>query len=244
MNKTMSIIAVVAGLLFTETSAARAQTPTPPSSGGTFLSIGLGAQGPIRTFSHSSTFVSFNETGTVDGNQNVGRGFVVDVTGGFQFSDHAGVAIGLWTASAKGDAAATASIPDPLFYGRFTTVSMDASDLKQLSVGLNLQFVWTMPVAARIDLALFGGPTVIYVRQEIGSIAVEPNTANASLSVVRESKTTAKAGNAGVDLRYRISEHYGADVFVRYAGGQADLPSAQNLDVGGVQIGGGVRYRF
>lgn len=244
MNKTLSIIAVVAGLLLTETSAARAQAPTPSSPGGTFLSFGVGGQGPTRSFSHSSTFVSFNETGTVDGNQNVGGGLVFDLTGGFQFGDHAGIAIGLWTANANGASAFTASIPDPLFYGRFTTVTATGSDLKQLSVGLNLQFVWTMPISGRIDLALFGGPTVIYVRQDIGSIAVEPNTSNASPSLVTQSTTTAKAGNAGVDLSYRISGHYGADVFVRYAGGQADLPAAPNLDVGGVQIGGGVRYRF
>jgi hypothetical protein len=37
---------------------------------------------------------------------------------------------------------------------------------------------------------------------------------------------------------------YGAGLFLRYAGASVDLPSANNVKVGGVQLGGGLRLRF
>jgi len=36
----------------------------------------------------------------------------------------------------------------------------------------------------------------------------------------------------------------GAGVFIRYAGGSVDLPSAPDVKVGGFQIGVGARVRF
>jgi hypothetical protein len=245
MNKMIRFVLVVAGCLMS-TSAAFAQAPAPTYD--YYLNLGLGGQLQTRDFSNRTTFESSNagfvETGTVDGNQNIGRGFVLDVTGGYHLNENTAMAIGLWTATAKGASAITASIPDPLFFGRFSTVNATGSDLHQRTVGLNLQLVWMMPIAERLDLVLAGGPSVIYVRQDIASVSVEPNTQDVSLRVQRESKTTIKAGNVGADVRYRFNERYGFGIFLRYAGGQVDLPSIQNLSVGGVQMGGSVYYRF
>ena len=63
-------------------------------------------------------------------------------------------------------------------------------------------------------------------------------------AVVTESKTTPKAGNVGLELGYRMSDRYGLGGFVRYAGGKVDLPSVPNLTVGGVQVGGRMRFWF
>ena len=53
--------------------------------------------------------------------------------------------------------------------------------------------------------------------------------------------------NIGADLTYMLYRNYGAGVFVRYAGGQIDFPVMGDLggfDVGGLQVGGGLRWRW
>ena len=112
------------------------------------------------------------------------------------------------------------------------------------NTGVNFQIGWNTTIGDHLDLAIAGGPSIIHVKQELSSVAVTANTQNASATVVSESATTAKAGNAGVDLGYRVNDRYGLGVFARYAGGQVDLPSVSNLTVGGTQIGGRMRFWF
>jgi hypothetical protein len=229
-------------------SPARAQTPSPAGAGQVFVSVSGSGQMQTRTFSNGAAFSSFAETGRLDSNQNVGRAGVVDVTGGFQFSKHLSVAAGLWMASSNSAAAATVSIPDPLFFGRFKTVALDSSQaprpLKQTSAGVNIQFMWALAVGARTDLSLFVGPSVVRVRQDVATVAVTPNSQTATMSIDTQSASTSRAGNAGIDLTYRFAPHYGVGMFVRYAGGEVNLPAVPKLKVGGVQVGAGLRMRF
>jgi hypothetical protein len=82
------------------------------------------------------------------------------------------------------------------------------------------------------------------VKQElVSSITVPPGTQDANLNVETESKT-AFGVNLGVDGSYLITRNYGVGVFIRYAGGQVDLPSAEDMRVGGFQAGVGARLRF
>ena len=41
-----------------------------------------------------------------------------------------------------------------------------------------------------------------------------------------------------------MNDRYSVGGFVRYAGGEVDLPSVAKLKIGGVQAGGGIRFRF
>jgi len=243
MTKRTNIIILIVGFSLTGASAARAQGTSAPESN-IFVNISAGGQVSTHTFTDSSTFLDFEETGTVAANQAVNRGGLVDVSGGYRVWRTVAVGIGLWTSWVSGAAAATAAIPGPLFFGQFKTVALTVSDLKQTDVGLDLQVTWTGAITDRIDVAVSGGPSIIHVSQQIGSITVASNTQNATASVVSQSKTTAKAGNVGVDVGYKLTGRYGAGVFVRYAGGAVNLPAVQNLKVGGVQVGGGVRLRF
>jgi hypothetical protein len=56
-----------------------------------------------------------------------------------------------------------------------------------------------MAITDKIDLAVSGGPSIIHVKQDLGSITVAPGTQNTTTSIETQSKTTAKAGNVGVD---------------------------------------------
>lgn len=243
MKKTNSVMALLAGIVLAAGSTARAQTPT-PSESKAFASISAGTQVQTQTFSNSSSFPLFNETATVASSQNIGRGFVFDIGGGYHVRSHFAIGVGVWTQSGKGAAGVSASLPDPVVFNKPKTVAITTSDLKQTSVGVNLQFMWTAPLTDKIDLTIFGGPTFVHVSQDVGSLTVTPNTQNAVAAVTTESASTGKAGNVGLDLAYRVTDRYGVGAFVRYAGGTADLPSVKGLKVGGVQLGIGARIRF
>jgi len=244
MTKTTTIIAMIAGLTLGTAFTARAQTPSTPADPSMFVSISGGGQLQSRSFSETTTFTLFNETGTVTANQTVGSGFVFDASVGYRVWRRLSVAVGISTFHGTGAAAAIVAVPDPLHFGRPTIKTFPASDygdLSQTSTALNIQAVWIRPLTDKLDIWLFAGPSIIRVKQEIASATEVQNTTAATKN---ESATTAKAGTIGVDLSYRLNDRYSVGGFVRYAGGEVDLPSVTKLKVGGVQIGGGVRVRF
>jgi len=245
MTKTMRNLTVIAGLVFTSVSAAQAQTLTPQPETGAFVSIGVGGQPQKRSFGSSGSFPSFNELGRFEVNQNVGSGALFDIAGGYQFMKHLAGGMSVWRTGNKSAVSAAASIPDPLFFGRFTTVNANSQgDLSQSTVGINFNIIYTRPVLDRFDLAVSLGPSIIHTKLEVGRVAVASNSRTIALSTEDQSKTTAKAGNFGVDFSYRYNEMYNIGLFVRYAGGELDLPAIDKMKVGGVQAGGVVRYRF
>ena len=244
MTKTIRTVAVIAGLLATGASVAGAQTliPQPPDRG-PYMTIALGGQPQTRSFGSSGTFSSFGEQGRFEVAQNIGSGFLFDVGGGYLFFKHLGAGVSVWSVRSKTAIAAAASIPDPVFFGRFTTVKAEPdSDKNQSTIGVNLSIMYTMPVAKRFDLAVALGPTIIRNRLDVGSVTVAPG--NVTVKSESQSKTTTKAGNFSIDFTYRANELYSAGLFVRYAGGEADLGPVKALKVGGPQVGGLVRYRF
>ena len=154
------------------------------------------------------------------------------------------VGIGFSSFSRPSDASVTASIPNPLIFDQPLTVTSTQSGLAHSEKGVHLQAVWFVPVTDKIDVALFVGPSFIHVTQGLVSAATIPSgTQNVNLTVGSE-EGTAKGVNVGVDGNYLFTRNFGAGIFIRYAGGSVDLPSAPDLKVGGFQAGIGARVRF
>lgn len=245
MTKKMRNLTVMAGFVLVCGSAVQAQTLMPQPETGAFVSIGVGGQPQKRSFGSSGSFPSFNEVGRFEVNQNVGAGSLFDIAGGYQFMKHLAAGVSLWRTGNKSAVSAAASIPDPLFFGRFTTVNANSQgDLSQSTLGINLSLIYTMPVRDRFDFTVSLGPSIIRTKLEVANIAVTANSRTIALSTETQSKTTGKAGNLGVDFTYRYNEMYNIGAFVRYAGGEVDLPAITKMKVGGIQAGGLVRYRF
>jgi opacity protein-like surface antigen len=241
MTKT---VILMAGLVLIGASAAHAQSAASQSETGAFLTLSVGAQTQKRSFDSGGTFTTFNEVGRYQVAQNIGAGALLDLGGGYQFTKHLGVGLSLWTSRSKSAAAAGAAIPDPLVFGRFTTVTTDNSDLKQTTFGANLFLTYTTRVANHMDLAISLGPTVVRTKLDVGGVTVTPSSQTIAFATSSQSKTTAKAGNLGLDLSYRVNSMYSVGIFARYAGGEVDLPAVQKFKVGATQAGALIRYRF
>jgi len=243
MSRMIKTAALHVILTLATASIALAQTSPVPERP-IFANFDIGGQVTTSTFSGSTTSDVFGETATVNLNQAVGSGLVVGGRGGYLFNSRFGAAIGVWGSSGKGDATIVASIPDPLVTGKFKTVTVTATDLKQTNVGVDFQVVWTQPITDRIHLSVFGGPSIIHVSQDIGTVQVASGSQNVTPGSKHESATTGKAGNVGVDGIYEVTPRFGVGAFVRYAGGKADLPSVSGVTVGGVQVGGRLQVWF
>ena len=243
MTKPVTVVSAIAGLVLMGT-AAQAQTATSQPETGAYVTLGIGGQPKTSSFGSSGTFSSFNETGRFDTIQNVGAGSLFDIGGGYTFMKHVAVGASVWNARAKSSASAAALIPDPVFFGRLTTVTADGGELKQSTLGVNLFVTYTRPLTDRFDVAVSAGPTIVRTRLDAASVIVTPNSQKITVGSESQSKTTAAAGNVGVDVTYRVKPMYNVGFFVRYAGGQVDLPAVQNLKVGSLQTGGLLRYRF
>jgi hypothetical protein len=175
----------------------------------------------------------------------IGHGFVFDASVGRQVWSNLVLSLGVSTFHQGGvDAPFTASIPNPAFFNQFTTVTGTAKDFEQSIVQGNLIVTWIQPVNDKFDVAFFGGPSFLKVTQTVVSVDVVPTTGAVTPKTSTESKNTLKAGTFGVDLLYKVNARYGAGFFVRYSGGEADLPSSPKQKVGGTQVGGGLRVRL
>jgi hypothetical protein len=233
-------IAVLGGVV----QSARAQTPAARPLPRIFANVSFGGQTDTRSLESSATFTSFNEPGAIASTQTIGRPFLFDATGGYRFNKILAVGAGVWTAYSKSAFAARASLPDPLFVGRPSSVEVSAADLKQLVVGINLQGLAQVPVTNRVFLTVFGGPTFARVSLDVGSGIVDAGGRTVSVTTERQKASATNGGNAGLDLSYHFNDLNGLGVFVRYVSGEVDLPALQHVKIGGLQVGGGIRARF
>ena len=124
------------------------------------------------------------------------------------------------------------------------------SGLNHVQHAIHFQAVWLHPISNRIDIALSVGPTLFIVSQDLVS-AISLTEAGSSVSLagttIQNVNDNAAGFNVGMDGSYRLTRRLAVGAFVRYAGGSVDLPAASgnvSLDVGGVQVGAGVRLRF
>ena len=131
-----------------------------------------------------------------------------------------------------------------LVFDQPSTVTSTQPGLAHSENGVHLQAVWFIPATDKIDVALSIGPSFIHVTQELVSTVTIPSGTQSVNIAVGSEEGTAKGVNVGVDGNYLFTRNIGAGIFIRYAGGSVDLPSAPDLSVGGFQIGIGARIRF
>jgi hypothetical protein len=151
--------------------------------------------------------------------------------------------------SSTSDVALDATLPHPVFFDQPRHVTSTQSGAKHSEDVVHINAIWMMPVANKLDIGIFGGPSIFAVKQDtVETVTVTETsdlahpTVNAPLS--RVSKTVVGV-NFGADVQYLIGKKWGVGGTLRYSVGSMSLPGgADDLTVGGFQIGGGGRFRF
>lgn len=240
MNKITIVAVLIAGFTLAASSTATAQAQQPTTI---FVDVNAAAQTQSRAIQSSTSFPLYGETAVINAAQSIDAGGLFDISGGYRFTRSYGVAVGLSTFSKSGDGSLAASIPSPIAINRSVSTTSSATNLKHKEIGTHVMFVYFVPVLENFDVSLFAGPSFFRLTQDILSASVPAGTQNANVAT-QEQKGNATGANVGVNLNYMFRPNYGAGVFLRYAGAKVNLPSAPDVNVGGFQIGIGLRLRF
>lgn len=250
MQKTMWL--VVAGMIVIA-GVSEAQAQIVDWEDQVFASVNVGGQTQSHQFDSSLTFPLYDETGVVNASYDNGGGFLFDVRGGVRVWRNLGIGVGYSRFSNSTDVPVDASVPHPIFFDQPRNVSTAAAGLKHTELAIHIFALWMIPLSEKTDLAVFGGPTIFLVNQDLVSGVSIPLPESPPFTPVVTPLTSEGSGNgvglnAGVDWTYMMTPRYGAGGFIRYSGGPSIGVStdgqAVDVGVGGFQIGGGVRIRF
>jgi hypothetical protein len=211
-----------------------------------FLNVNGGAQVGSHTLGTDTTFDLYKEKARLTTAQKVKGGGFFDITAGYKVWRNLALGLGYSHTQSDADVGISASIPDPLYYDQFRSVSVSKSGAKHSENAINISGTWVVPVTDKVDVDVAFGPTVFAVKQDVPtSISVtEPGPTVASTTFSSESKSTLGL-HFGFDVNYMVTKRWGAGLVGRYSWGSVSLPGAKDkLTVGGFQIGAGVRVRF
>ena len=217
-----------------------------------FATIGFGIQGNSRDFTTRAEPLIYEEPALITSAQNVGSGLLFEISGGYRVWRNLVVGLGY---SHFGDSSAstvTAAIPHPLVPDAPRNASASVGDLGHSENGFHFTATWMIPVTDKIEVGVFGGPSVYRVGQDLVSdigFTESPDpfpTVTLGNPVVTEEDVTAVGVNIGAEVTYLLTPRYGVAGFLRYAGATAEFDGVDGRDVkvGGVHIGVGFRYRF
>ena len=238
MRRMTSVMVMMSGLALAGASGAAAQTIADDPVA--YAELNIAGQTQSTTIATSSTFSLFGEPGATSSSSTVGKGLVFD--GGAGYFVRKNLAIGLtvtvFTRSPSGTASVT--IPDPLAFNSFTTLSASPR-LTQTELGGHLKVAYFMRVLDKVDLVVAAGPSFIHLERDLASATVVNGTPKITVDTERGN---AWGAHGSLDLNYLFTPQLGGGIFVRYIAAQADLQSASGIKVGGFQGGLGVRLRF
>jgi hypothetical protein len=249
MNRSITLMGVlVAGVLVAGAGQASAQGQAPLERG--FVHVNFGGQGGTHDLAQSGTFPIYGEEALLTGTTEAGGGSVFDIGGGFRVYDKFYAGLSYSYSSDKSDGAITGSIPHPLYTDTFRPVTGSVTGLKHAESAIHLQAVWKQPVTTKFDISLSAGPTIFMVDQDlVSSLTVTEQGTGVVLTGIQTEKVseTAIGFHIGADGTYMFTSRLGAGGFLRYTGGSADLEAPTGnveVDLGGFQIGAGLRLRF
>jgi hypothetical protein len=209
-----------------------------------YVSVNVGMQIGSDTLDTSSTFPLYDETATVTSTQKIEGGAIFDIGGAYRvWGNNLLAGISYSRTSSDADVAISASIPDPDVFDQPRSVSDTQSGVKHTENAIHINAIWMMPVANKLDVGFFAGPTIFSVQQDT-VLTLDVTEPVPTVTAPLESVTKTTVGiNLGVDVQYMVSPRWGVGGLARYSWGSADF-EGDGLTLGGLQLGAGVRVRF
>jgi hypothetical protein len=184
----------------------------------------------------------------------------MDFGGGYMFSPIMGVGLSVSQSGYKDPAGLSVTLPDPFFFNDSATGNYVTEDiLERRERGYHMQaMINATPESERLRVRLFGGPSYFRVQQHLVSDIQFVQFASPFFPANDVSVTGYEApaveGNAwgfhgGADVGMFFNRAVGVGGTVRFSRAtvtMADPLTDSNIDLkaGGVQVGGGLRFKF
>jgi hypothetical protein len=242
-------VGIAIGLLMTA-SPARAQGTWP---GRAVVSFNVGIQSSARTFSDQISFPLYLEQATHDIDYATESelffdgGAIVRLWGNLG----AGVAVSRYTDDTP--ATVEGSLPHPFHFNQPRSIEGETPDIRRRETATHLQIAWMAAPADRIRFIVSGGPSWIQAEQgvvtDVRYTEAYPFDEATFSSVDRTiEKETAVGFNVGADVIWAFSRNVGVGGLLRFTRATTDIAPAEGrsieLELGGLQAGGGIRILF
>ena len=213
------------------------------------IGIDAALQTATSDFTATAVFPEFVEEGQVTTNHTVGSGLVF---GG-------GVTVRAWRQLAVGAAVSffsktwtgqlEAELPHPFLFNQHRLVSGETSDLKRREIATHIIVGWIVP-ADRMEVTVSGGPSIYQVQQDLVSGITYTHefpydVAVFTDAITRRLEKVVVGFHVSGDVTWKLNNDVGLAVSGRYSRATvSDDETGASIDVGGLQIGGGVRFFF
>ena len=228
---------------------AAAQTQKPPRL---VLSVNGIYQGGTSDVTSTVAFTANAETATFSTTSPVPSGPGFDA--GVRFTVHGPFALGFAATkfTASGTADVTAKIPHPFFFNQPRTISGTAP-VSRDETTMRIELAVQSKPGTKLQFMLFAGPAYFSVKQDlVDSVtytdAYPYDTATFKSAVTKQATANNWGFAGGVDVSYYFTKSIGIGGAFALAKStmstKASDGSAVELTAGGLQAGGGLRFRF
>jgi hypothetical protein len=237
-------------------AAARAQSSSGggmmPAGGRVFVSVNGLYQPGEETFEQNASYSVYDETATAIAQQTVKNGGgMFDIGGGYRTKTF-GVGISYTRFKTTNSAAIAASIPHPLFFDQPRTVSTTLEGLEHTEHVVHLDAYYFVPLAEKMDVSVFIGPSFFSAKQDyvtgLGAFNESADFSTVSLPLGKGTSKDSPVGfNLGGEITYTITPNVAGAFMLRYTHAGADFEfdgASHSINLGNVQVGGGLRFRF
>jgi opacity protein-like surface antigen len=220
-----------------------------------FLNIGAGYQlGSTDLTRHLVAFEdTYAEEGSIDANYGQSSGFLFDVVGGARVAGH--ISVGFGITYAKHDEAATvdAHVPHPFVFQTLRDATFTTASLSGQELVLHIPILWTQSFRSATRITIFGGPSIFHVTQEFATnVTLNEVYPFDSVTITDTSQSEISDNAFGYHVGAGVTQFFGPTVGVgldvRYSRASLDFADDANATTtaraGGLQVTGGVRFRF
>jgi hypothetical protein len=204
---------------------------------------------PSTSFSDLVRPIAFGEAAQVDTRYGIKAVPGADAAAGVRVWRNFAIGVDVGFLTKSGSGTVTAQMPHPFYFNRPRAVTGDASGLARSETAVNLEALVMLPIRARWQAALFGGPTWFMVNQDlVTNVTLTENYPYDTASFAGTTSTRQSRGKAGVnvggDVAYMLRPHVGIGVDVRFTRARIALTDTATVTAGGTHVGGGLRFRF
>jgi hypothetical protein len=210
-------------------------------------------QTTANDFTHTIRFEEFVEEGTIDSIYPVEAGPVFDGGVIVRLWQRLGAGVSVSSFQTKDDVSIEARIPHPFGFNRHREISGQASALKRQEIGVHAQLAYLIAVSDRVEVIVAGGPSYFSVKQafvvDVQYAHEFPfDTATFQSAETANPSESGVGFNVGFDVAWRFSRNVGVGGMLRLSRATVDFSPSEgddaSLDVGGLNVGGGIRFSF
>ena len=223
-----------------------------------WIDVNFGAAAAAeREFTSTRVITVSQETGAGSVAYGVPRGGSFDVGAGYMFTARIGVGVSLSGTAHEDTAGLGVSVPHPLFFNA-SAIDGSVTDraLTRAEGTWHLQIMAVGVDTPRVRVRVFGGPSYLRAEQEtITSIGYDQtyqifgrgNVVEIESFRSETSEATAWGVHVGGDVSVFFNRVVGVGGMVRISRGTAEIADYggdHDITLGGVQFGGGLRFKF